>query len=113
VTDLPLAGAGCALDSDGAVRQGERYADLGGSLIDVEREGLRLTARFGAAVDEELLREAIAVERACCSFFSIAFDADERTLELTVADARHAPALDAVQSALTVRPGEVRSGGGT
>ena len=100
-SELPLAGIGCSLDGDGAAAQGRRYAELGSSLTQVERDQLRLTARFDASLDAALLDEAVAVERSCCSFFSIEFDPVERWLELSVPDAGHAPALDAVQSALT------------
>jgi hypothetical protein len=98
MTELPLA---CNLDTDGAVRQGQRYAAIGGSVAGVERDGLRLTAHFGEDLDERLLHEAIEVERGCCPFFAIAFDPHERRLELSVPDAAHEPALDAIQDALT------------
>ena len=99
--ELPLAGIGCSLDGDGAAAQGRRYAALGAALAELERDDLRLTANFDETLDEALLEEAVAVERGCCSFFSIAFEPAERRLEVSVTDAGHAPALDAVHGALT------------
>ena len=96
--DLPLA---CSLDADGGARQGERYAALGATLTSLERDGRRLTARFGPDLDEGLLSETLAIERDCCSFFAIEFDAGQRRLELAVPDSDHEPALDAIQGALT------------
>jgi len=101
VTELPLAGSGCALDEEGAARQADRYAALGASLTGIERGDRRLVARFGADLDQGLLREALDIERGCCPFFSIAFDPRERRLELSVPDQHQAPALDALLSALT------------
>jgi hypothetical protein len=98
MTELPLA---CSLDSDGAVRQGERYAAVAASLTAIQRDGLRLIAEFGGDLDEPVLREAIDVERDCCPFFTIEFDPGRRQLELSVPDAAHEPALDAIQCALT------------
>ena len=96
--ELPLA---CSLDSEGAARQGERYAALGATLTSIERDGRRLSARFGPELDSRLLEETIAVERGCCSFFAIEFDPRERKLELSVPAAEYEPALDAIHGALT------------
>jgi hypothetical protein len=98
MTELPLAG--CSLDGKGAAAQGERYAALGAALTGLERDGLRLRARFGPKLDEELLRETIEIERGCCAFFSIEFDPADRRLELSVPDAAHAGVLDAIHDAL-------------
>ena len=100
-SELPLAPIGCSLDGDGAAGQGRRYAALGASLAEVERHELRLSAQFEPGFDQALLAEAVAVERGCCSFFSIAFEPAERRLELSVPDSGHAPALDAIHAALT------------
>ena len=100
-SELPLAQIGCSLDGEGAAAQGKRYATLGASLAGVEREELRLTARFEPGFDRALLEETVAVERSCCSFFSIDFEAADRRLTLSVPDAGHAPALDAIHDALT------------
>jgi hypothetical protein len=98
--ELPLSGIGCSLDSDGAGRQGERYAALGQTVERLERDGLRLSARFGPDLDEPLLRETIEVERGCCSFFAIDYEPSARVLTLSVPDAAHAPALEAIEAAL-------------
>jgi hypothetical protein len=91
----------CSLDADGGARQGRRYALAGRSLEWIERDGLRLEARFGPDLDTPALEEALAVERECCPFFDIAYDPDERSLRFSVADEGHAPALAAIETALS------------
>jgi len=92
--------AECSLDLNGAADQGRRYAAIGSSLERMDREPLRLTARFGPALDEKLLSEALAIERDCCPFFAIEYEGGSRRLSFSVADAEHGPALDAIEAAL-------------
>ncbi len=95
--DQPLE---CHLDTDGLHRQGDRYRVLGRHATAVERAPRRLAIRFDAGMPEELLLEAVAVERDCCPFFDLRPGA--RELVVTVADAEHDPALDAIRHALGV-----------
>jgi hypothetical protein len=94
---LPLE---CRLDADGQRRQGERYRALGRHATAVERDVGRLAIRFDADLPAGLLREAVEVERACCPFFDLRPGTHE--LVVTVADAEHDPALDAIRHALGV-----------
>jgi hypothetical protein len=91
----------CSLDATGGARQGQRYAAAGRSLEWIERDGLRLEARFSPDLDRPTLEEALAVERECCPFFEIAYDVDARRLRFSVADESHAPALAAIEAALS------------
>jgi hypothetical protein len=90
----------CRLDADGLRSQGERYRALGRHATAVERGPGRLAVRFDATVPVALLHEAVAVERECCPFFDLRADTGERALVVTVSDAEHDPALDAIRHAL-------------
>ena len=107
--ELPVVG--CGLDSTGVVSQRDRYRRLGRSVEGVERSGRRLTVELGAGVDDELLRETLAVERACCPFLELRYDARRRRLEVTVDDSEREPALAALVSALGWSDGPTRSDG--
>ncbi len=61
--------------------------------------------RFDAAVDPILLAETLAIERECCDFFDLRYSEAERELEVTVADKRQDPALDAIGESLGIRSG--------
>lgn len=105
--ELPLADSQatieCKLDLDGLARQRERYRRLAAALEATERAPQVLTARFSAALDEELLAETLAVERECCEFFRLDYDRAERLLTARVADPELDSALDALRLALTSR----------
>jgi hypothetical protein len=88
----------CRLDADGMRRQRDRYAAL--RPVHVAREPQRLVVRF-AAGDEALLTETLAVERACCPFFTI--EQEGRMVTFSVAP-EHDPALDAIAEALRGLP---------
>ncbi len=93
--------AECRLDLDGARRQRERYRTLGRQVEVVERETRTLSVRFRAGFDEDLLREAIRIERSCCPFFALDFHPGERLLRITVDRSPQRPALDALEYALS------------
>ncbi len=93
--------AACELGRDGLRRQLDRYRHLGREAEAIERDGDSLTVHFHPTVDEALLAEAIAVERECCPFFTIRFDAVERRLSILVGESAQRPALDAIRYALT------------
>ncbi|MGH2956074.1 MAG: hypothetical protein ACRDL6_03675 [Solirubrobacterales bacterium] len=96
---LPLIEA-CELSPEGARAQGDRYSELSRWTAAIERRPRLLDVRFSREVDRELLEEAIAVERSCCSFLAIDFNPDALALSIGVAEERLAPALDALEWAL-------------
>ncbi len=91
----------CALDDAGLRAQLDRYRRLGARVATAERRGLELVVVFEAPVDGELLEDTLAVERGCCSFFSIAYVPERQRLSIGVTDAARLPALEAIQTALT------------
>jgi hypothetical protein len=93
--------AECRLDAAGLQDQRERYARLGRHASEISRGSDDLRVRFQPDLDEGLLRDAMAVERECCPFFSFGYSPRRRILTIGVADPRQAPALDALAFALT------------
>jgi hypothetical protein len=98
-----MAVDGCGLDDPGLRDQLDRYRRLGQRAATVERTGLELVVVFELPVDDGLLEETLAVERGCCSFFSIGYIPDRQRLSIAVPDAARVPALEAIRSALTGR----------
>ena len=95
-TELPILQ--CALDIAGAREQAGRYAEVGRHATIVTRTPRTLIATVDADVDDALMQELIATERACCSFFEITWDGTRLTF--AVSSAGHAPALDVIAEAL-------------
>ena len=93
---------GCGLEPGGLRSQRERYAELGRSVARAARAPLRLTVDFTPRVDVALVEAAIAVERDCCPFLVLDYDATARRLTAAVGDAMLEPALDALGFALGV-----------
>jgi hypothetical protein len=91
--------AACSLDAAGAEHQGERYAKLAGSIESLDLQPGRLTAAFAPDVDGVLLDETLTVERACCPFLAIAYDAEARRLTIEAAN-EHQAVLEALASPL-------------
>ncbi len=98
--DLPMAPSGCSLDGDGLVDQLDRYRRLGGKVKRIKQHDLELLVWFDADVDLHLVRETIAIERQCCSFFILDYDPSDRRLSITVADPHRLDALGALRAAL-------------
>jgi hypothetical protein len=96
--ELPIVA--CSLDFAGSREQGERYRALGQHLRRLTRSEGAMTVRFDRDVDPGLVAEIIAVERECCPFFTLDYNAARSELAITVEDARLDPALDALRSAL-------------
>jgi hypothetical protein len=96
---LPMAPS-CALDEAGLRLQLERYRQIGAGAHLVERARRRIVVDLAGRVDPELVTETIAVERKCCPFFSLGWEPDRRRLTVTVSEAEHEPALDAIAFAL-------------
>ena len=99
--ELPIAQ--CELDGAGLATQRERYRRLAASVDGLERRPGQLVVRFEPDVDAELVEETLAVERSCCPFFRLTFDASARRLEIGVDRAEEDAALDALQFALSRR----------
>ncbi len=98
--ELPMAPAGCALDDGALTAQLERYRRLGVTAASVTQRELELEVFFDADVDLDLLRETIAIEQGCCSFFTLAYDVSERRLSISVDGPDRLDALEALSSAL-------------
>jgi hypothetical protein len=98
--DLPMAPAGCTLDDSGLGEQLDRYRRLGARAVTVQDGDGGLVITFGVDVDVDLLRETVAIERACCSFFTLDYDASARRLSIGVDDPTRADALAVLLSAL-------------
>lgn len=96
---LPMA-ANCALDESGMRRQVARYRRAGQSARLVERSARMLVVDFDRRLEAELVTEAIAVERECCPFLAIDWQADRGRLTIAVSGPEHAPALEAIAFAL-------------
>jgi hypothetical protein len=93
----------CTLDESGLRSQLERYRQAGRNARLIERTPRRLVADLGENVDSDLVAETIAVERECCPFFALAWEPDRRRLTVSVSQAAHEPALDAIAFALNLR----------
>jgi hypothetical protein len=102
VTRARAAIPSCSLSPAGLQRQRARHARLTPDVVAAQRGELGLEIRFAAGYDREALAELVAVERECCPFFRLRIDEAERCLLVGVADAAHAPALDALAAALGV-----------
>lgn len=98
---LPMA-ASCALDEAGLRLQLERYRRLGRGAQLIERTGRRLAVHLGRHVDSHLVTQAVAVERECCPFFTLDWEPASRRLTISVSEAEHEPALDAIAFALGI-----------
>jgi hypothetical protein len=94
----------CRLDEQGLAAQRARYRRLAPSVADIQRGADRLTVVFAADLERGLLDELLAVERECCPFFELDFDAESRRLAVGVSDARFRDALDAIAYQLANEP---------
>lgn len=96
---LPMAPS-CALDADGLRQQLDRYRQLGHHARLVQRAPRRLVVDLDEYIDGELLERAIAIERECCPFFALDWQPQARRLRVSVSEAEHEPALEAILFAL-------------
>jgi hypothetical protein len=96
---LPMAPS-CALDDAGLRLQLERYRRAGRGARLVERTRRCLVVDFDEHVDNKLVDETIAIERGCCPFFTLGWEPDRRRLTISVSEAKHESALDAIAFAL-------------
>jgi hypothetical protein len=93
----------CVLDESGLRSQLERYRQAGRNARLIERTPRRLVADLDESVDATLVEQAIAIERKCCPFFLIDWEQDRRRLTVSVSQAAHEPALDAIAFALNLQ----------
>ena len=107
--DLPIA-ASCALDEDGLRRQLGRYRVIGRRARVLDRTRRHVELELDADVDPAIVEEAIAIERECCPFFSLAFAPRDRRLTVSVGRAEHEPAIDAIEYALGLSGTEAGTG---
>jgi hypothetical protein len=95
-----MAPAGCNLDDSGLGAQLDRYRRLGATAVSVRDDDGELTVTFGPDLDVDLLRDTVAIERGCCSFFRIGYDASTRRLSIGIDDPARADALAVLASVL-------------
>jgi len=93
--------AECRLDLAGLRDQRERYRALARHVTAIDRRPAAIEVRFAPELDAGLLDEALAVERECCPFFRLEYDAASRLLSASVEHEDQAPALEAIAYALT------------
>lgn len=98
--ELPVAPAGCGLDNPSLTVQLDRYRQLGTTAASITKRGLVLEVCFDAELDVELLQETLAVERQCCGFFTLDYDATDRRLSISVDGPDRLDALSVLLSAL-------------
>jgi hypothetical protein len=96
---LPMAPS-CALDEDGLRLQLVRYRRVGQGARLVEQTRRRFVVELDEHVDGKLVEEAVAIERECCPFFTLDWQAERRQLTVLVAHVEHEPALGAIAFAL-------------
>lgn len=94
---------GCALDESGLRSQLERYRQAGWNAHLIERTPRSLVADLDKDVDAELVAETVAIERECCPFFALTWEPDRRRLTISVSQAAHEPAIDAIAFALNLQ----------
>jgi hypothetical protein len=93
---LPMAG--CVLDSSALEEQLGRYRELRHYVRRLRRTAGELVVEFGDDVPAGLLRSTLEIERDCCSFLEITYDADGR--QLTIAAEGQDAVLAALESSL-------------
>lgn len=103
--ELPMAAVGCSLTDSGLVEQLDRYRTLGTAVTRITQQALGLLVWFDTSVDPALVSETIEIERGCCEFFTLDYDASERRLSITVDGPERLDALAALTSAVGGRAG--------
>ena len=95
-----MAPADCTLDDRSLAIQLDRYRRLGRMAENIHASERELQVTLARDLDLDLVRETIAIERECCSFFRLDYDASERRLSVAIDNAARGDALRAVLSAL-------------
>ncbi len=96
---LPMA-ASCALDEAGLRSQIERYRRAGQRARLLERSSRLLVAELDRQVDSGLVEKTVAIERGCCPWLTLDWQPARRRLSISVSQAAHEPALEALAFAL-------------
>jgi hypothetical protein len=96
---LPIAPS-CALDEPGLRLQLERYRRAGRGASLVERNLRRLVVQLEPHVDVALVDAALAIERECCPFLTLDWQASTRRLTVSTGEREHESALDGIAFAL-------------
>lgn len=91
----------CSLSVEDLGRQQRRYSEIGRAAVVRRRTESAIELELSDKVDERLVHETIEIERSCCPFFDLDFDADHHVLAIVVTDDFHRPALDAIDQALS------------
>jgi ubiquinone/menaquinone biosynthesis C-methylase UbiE len=91
----------CALEGTGLSEQLDRYRGIGSGARLIERGAQHVVVEVSPEGAREV-ESAIAVERECCPFLAMTWQPADHRLTITVAEAEHVPALDAIASALGV-----------
>ena len=94
----------CAITEEDLKRQRERAVKLSTSVRALTRRDDAVVFEFEAGFDRRALDQMVAVERECCPFFTFGYDEEARRLTVSVKDAEHVPALDAMAQQLGARP---------
>jgi hypothetical protein len=102
---LPMVPSGCALDDGQLAEQLARYRHLSASVLRVDRDGPAARIQFGERVETELVDRTLAIERGCCSFLTVDYDASQRVLAIATDPEHGRDALSALLSAVTPSPG--------
>jgi hypothetical protein len=90
--------AGCVLDPSELESQLGRYRELRRYVRGLRRTAGQLVVEFGDDVPGGPLGRTLEIERDCCSFLEITYDADER--RLTIAAEGQDAVLAALESSL-------------
>jgi hypothetical protein len=93
----------CALDEAGLEEQLARFGRIGRHAVWARRLPTELTVLLDADVDDELIRETLAIERECCPFFALSWNDARRELTIAARD-NHAPVLEQITRALAIDP---------
>jgi hypothetical protein len=78
----PMAPADCTLGDEHLAEQLARYPQLSTSGAGGQPYRGAVRVRFERAVDRELLEQTLTIERGCCSFFTLDYDAFKRVMSI-------------------------------
>ena len=96
VTGIPE----CKLSVPELRDQQARYRRVAQWVDELRRDGREVVVRLTPGADQDLVREVVAVERDCCPFYAISYDAGAGILRFGVDEPSLEPALEAIEYAL-------------
>ncbi len=109
MADLDTA-AECQLDPAALGPQIARYRRLAAHVTRIDRDVGEVRVQFDDRVPAGLLGHTLTVERDCCPFVGIEYDAASRALALTVATVAQGPGLNSLAALLAPPPTSERTG---